>query len=89
MKLHGQIAIVNGGARGIGKAIALRFANEGAQIALVDLEIMRASLDQAALEITQKGAPAIGFACSARGESEPLSESGSAAPITNVRARAP
>lgn len=35
--LQGKTAIVTGGARGIGKAIALRFAQEGADIAITDL----------------------------------------------------
>lgn len=35
--LEGKIAIITGAARGIGKAIALRFAQEGASIAFTDL----------------------------------------------------
>jgi glucose 1-dehydrogenase len=34
MRLDGQIAVITGGGRGIGRAIALRLANEGADIAL-------------------------------------------------------
>lgn len=62
--------MVVGGARGIGKAIALRFANEGARIALVDLETMRSSLDQAASEITQKGVQAMAMVADATSEAE-------------------
>lgn len=37
--LVGKTAIVTGAARGIGKAIALKFASEGANIAFTDLVI--------------------------------------------------
>ena len=37
--LDGKTAIVTGAARGIGKAIALKFAAEGANIAFTDLVI--------------------------------------------------
>ena len=37
--LEGKVAIVTGAARGIGKAIALKFASEGADIAFTDLNI--------------------------------------------------
>ena len=37
--LEGKVALVTGAARGIGKAIALRYASEGADIAFTDLAI--------------------------------------------------
>ena len=37
--LEGKTALVTGAARGIGKAIALKFASEGANIAFTDLAI--------------------------------------------------
>ena len=37
MRMNGKVAIVTGAARGIGRAIALRFGQEGASVAVVDL----------------------------------------------------
>lgn len=37
MQLQGQVALITGSGRGIGKGIALRFAREGADIAVVDI----------------------------------------------------
>jgi len=56
--LEGKTAIVTGAARGIGKAIALAFANEGANVAITDLRIDENSLEVerqiAALGVTAK-----------------------------------
>jgi NAD(P)-dependent dehydrogenase (short-subunit alcohol dehydrogenase family) len=38
MSLSGRIALVSGAARGIGRAIALRLAREGADVGLVDID---------------------------------------------------
>ena len=39
MKLESRIALITGGASGIGKAIALRFSREGAGVAVADINI--------------------------------------------------
>ena len=53
--LEGKTAIVTGAARGIGKAIAIKFASEGANVAFTDL-----NLDENALA-TQKELEAFGI----------------------------
>jgi 3-oxoacyl-[acyl-carrier protein] reductase len=52
--LEGKTALVTGAARGIGKAIALKFASEGANIAFTDLVLndeMAAGLEATRQEI--------------------------------------
>jgi 3-oxoacyl-[acyl-carrier protein] reductase len=51
--LEGQVAIVTGGARGLGRGIALTLAEEGATIVLADL--LREPGEQTAREIEGKG----------------------------------
>ncbi|MCI0690588.1 3-oxoacyl-[acyl-carrier-protein] reductase [candidate division KSB1 bacterium] len=59
-KLQDKIAIVTGGSRGIGKAIALRLAAEGAKVVVT--ATTQAGADKTAEEIRQNGGQAIGFA---------------------------
>jgi 3-oxoacyl-[acyl-carrier protein] reductase len=58
-KLEGRIALVTGGARGIGKAICERLAAEGASLAIVD--IMQEVADETAAEFKAKGVKAVAF----------------------------
>lgn len=61
--LTGKTALITGAARGIGKAIALKFAAEGANIAFTDLVL---NDDMAAgLEATRKEIEAVGVVCKA------------------------
>jgi len=49
MKLESKVAIVTGAARGIGRAIAARFAREGAKVLLVDIDEVGGSEAAAAI----------------------------------------
>jgi len=57
MKLKNQVAIVTGASRGIGRAIAQRCAEEGAQVALVARTASK--LEEAAAEIREGGGAAL------------------------------
>lgn len=62
--LEGKIALITGAARGIGKAIALKFAAEGADIAFTDL-VIDENGKQTEAEIAALGVKCIGYASNA------------------------
>ena len=62
--LDGKTAIVTGAARGIGKAIALKFAAEGANIAFTDL-VIDENAEKTRVELEAMGVKAKGYASNA------------------------
>ncbi len=62
MKLDGKTALVTGGSRGIGRAIALKLAKEGANVA-VDYAGSEALANEVVEEIKQLGKDAIAIQC--------------------------
>lgn len=64
MLLQGKTALITGAARGIGKAIAMKFASEGANIAFTDLVIDDNALETEK-EISALGVKAKGYASNA------------------------
>jgi NAD(P)-dependent dehydrogenase (short-subunit alcohol dehydrogenase family) len=57
--LHGKVAVVTGGASGIGYALARRFASEGARVVIGDVEV--AALDRAVAQLRDSGAEVEGI----------------------------
>jgi NAD(P)-dependent dehydrogenase (short-subunit alcohol dehydrogenase family) len=61
MRLNGKVAVVTGSAAGMGKAMALRMAQEGAAMVITDIDVK--GMDGVVSEITKAGGKAV--ACKA------------------------
>lgn len=61
MRLQGKVAVITGAARGIGLALARRFANEGARVVLSD--VLEEEGERAAEDIQGEGGEAIFVPC--------------------------
>ena len=59
--LEGKTAIVTGGARGIGRAISVKLASEGANVVICDIAINEAAEETVKL-IEEQGVKAAAFA---------------------------
>ncbi|BBI49413.1 hypothetical protein HORIV_18340 [Vreelandella olivaria] len=54
MKLNNKVAVITGGARGIGLAIAQRYLSEGASVVVADID--RVAIDEAVVALQQQAA---------------------------------
>ena len=66
MELKDAVAIVTGGARGIGRGIALALAHEGANVVIADLPSVQDEMEQTAALVEGEGAQALLAHCDVR-----------------------
>ena len=67
MRLKNKVAVITGGAQGIGRAIALGMAREGAKVVVADLQSEKAG--SVADEVKMLGGDALGFEVNVADES--------------------
>lgn len=70
LTIQPRVALITGAAQGIGRAIALRLAEDGLDIAIADLASQRAQLDGVAEEVRAKGRRCIVLECDVSQEEE-------------------
>src|SRR5260370_11947690 len=58
-RLPGKVAIITGGGQGIGRATAVKFAKEGAKVAVCDINMT--SVAETLAEVRNNGGDALGF----------------------------
>jgi len=68
MRLKDKVAVITGGASGIGKEIAITFAREGAKIVIADLDQKAAAATAA--ELDPAGGHALGVAMDVANEDQ-------------------
>lgn len=59
----GRVAVVTGAARGIGRGIAERLADDGIDVVVVDLEDQRGALEELASELSAKDRKSMALTC--------------------------
>ncbi|GAB2755462.1 3-oxoacyl-ACP reductase FabG [Nocardioides salsibiostraticola] len=62
-RYDGRVAVITGAAQGIGFGTATRFAEEGASVAILDLDEAKAAEAAAKLPVAGDGAKHVGIAC--------------------------
>jgi NAD(P)-dependent dehydrogenase (short-subunit alcohol dehydrogenase family) len=68
MLLKDQVAIITGSAKGMGKGMAIKFAEEGCKVAIVDIAIKEA--EKTLAEIVRKGGEGIAIQCDVTAEKQ-------------------
>ena len=61
MKLNNRVALITGGAGGLGRAIALRLASEGAYVVICDIN--EEALEATRAKIEERGAQCLALRC--------------------------
>ena len=70
MQLNDKLIMVTGGGQGLGQAMALRLAKQGARLALVDMN--QEVLDATCAQVAELGSSAQGYLCNVAEESDVL-----------------